>query len=229
MSREQDAADRLLAKAPCFGALGAEARAGLSAAPRVRLRKDEVLFSAGDDAECVYLVLEGEIALEIDGAAGKSVCVATVAKGGVFGELGALDGKPRSVAARAAEPALLLSIKATAFRALIRTHPDFALAVATELAGKLRRTNLQVTGLTFHSLRARVAGSLEALAAVNGHDAPSLIITQTELAARLAASREKVNGHLQVMQNAGAIRLGRGRIDIVDRRGLQRFADQGFD
>lgn len=229
MSKEFDDAARLLARAPLFSALSAQAVAELSTSPRVRLARDEMLFAAGDPAHAIYLVIDGEVALEIDGADGKSVCVAMVATGGVFGELGALDGQPRSVGARAAQPTNLLSIRASAFLTLIRTNPDFALAVAAELAGKLRRTNAQITGLTFHSLRSRVAGLLDALAAAHPAETPSLAITQTELAARIAASREKVNGHLQAMQTAGAIRLGRGRIDVIDRRGLRRFSDQPFD
>jgi CRP/FNR family transcriptional regulator, cyclic AMP receptor protein len=229
MSKEQEAAERLLARALLFSALPPGARASLATSPRVKLARDEALFSAGDPAHSVYLVLDGEIALEIDGAEGKCVCVAIVGAGGVFGELGALDGQPRSVGARAAQATTLLSIRAAAFLALIRGNPEFALAIAAELAGKLRRTNAQISGLTFHSLRSRVAGLLDALAAAQEVEHPSLPITQTELAARLAASREKVNGHLQVMQSAGAIRLGRARIDIVDRRCLQRFSDQGFD
>ncbi|MFN3960290.1 MAG: Crp/Fnr family transcriptional regulator [Parvularculaceae bacterium] len=215
--------------AALFSSLPSSARADLAASPRVILAKDEILFAAGDPASAVYLVLGGEVAMEIDGADGKSVCVAAVGAGGVFGELGALDGQPRSVGARATAPTTLLSIKASAFLALIRSHPEFALAIASELAGKLRRTNAQITGLTFHSLRNRVAGLLDALAAGQDGDRPSLQITQTELAARIAASREKVNGHLQAMQAAGAIRLGRGRIDVINRRSLQRFSGQTFD
>jgi len=229
MTKDVDAAERLLADAPLFGALPSSARADLAASPRVTLAKDEILFAAGDPASAVYLVLGGEVALEIDGADGKSVCVAVVGAGGAFGELGALDGQPRSVGARATAQTTLLSIKASAFLAHIRSHPEFALAIASELAGKLRRTNAQLTGLTFHSLRSRVAGLLDALAAAHPAETPSLAITQTELAARIAASREKVNVHLQAMQSAGAIRLGRGRIDVIDRRGLRRFCDQPID
>lgn len=189
------------------------------------LGRDEILFSAGDRAEALYVIISGEIALEIDGADGKSICVSSLKSGGVFGELSILDGKPRSVGARAAAPATLLSIKAASFLALIRAHPDFAIAILKDLAGKVRSTNGHVSGLSFLSLRSRLAGLIVSLADTEANAAPSLAMTQHELAGRLGASREKVNGHLQAMQTAGAIRLARGQIEILNRAALRRFSE----
>ncbi len=228
-SNEHDGVTRVLAAMAPFSVLPEETRAVLSHSPRVTLDREEILFSAGDRAEAVYVVLSGEIALEIDGADGKSVCVSSLGSGGVFGELAILDGKPRSVAARAAVRSVLLSIKSTTFLSLVRTQPDFALAIIRDLAGKVRRTNSQVSGLSFLTLRGRLAGLLSSLLDLNSNSPPSLDMTQSELAARLGASREKVNGHLQAIQAAGAIRLTRGRIDILDRRTLRSFADTAGD
>lgn len=225
MTTDTVAIGRLLAAAAPFSALPPEARVSLSLAPRVTLARDEILFSAGDKAEALYIVLGGEIALEIDGADGKSICVSSVKTGGVFGELAILDGKPRSVGARAAAPATLLSIKAASFLALLRAHPDFSLALLRDLAAKVRSTNGQVSGLSFQSLRSRVAGLIVSLADDSAVTAPSLAMTQHELAGRLGASREKVNGHLQAMQSAGAIKLARGQIEILNRAALRRFSE----
>lgn len=225
MTTDTVAIGRLLAAAAPFSALPSEARVSLSLAPRVTLARDEILFSAGDNAEALYIVLGGEIALEIDGADGKSICVSSVKTGGVFGELAILDGKPRSVGARAAAPSTLLSIKAASFLALLRAYPDFSLALLRDLAAKVRSTNGQVSGLSFQSLRSRVAGLIVSLADDSAVTAPSLAMTQHELAGRLGASREKVNGHLQAMQSAGAIKLARGQIEILNRAALRRFSE----
>lgn len=224
-STEQESVNRLLSATPPFSALPLEARLALSLSPKVVLDREETLFSAGDPAAAVYVVLSGEIVLEIDGSDGKSICVSALGPGGVFGELAVLDGNPRSVGARANARSVLLSVRASAFMALVREHPGFAMAIIRDLAGKVRRTNGQVSGLSFTTLRGRVAGLISSLADAQPHPAASLVMTQSELAARLGASREKVNGHLQAMQAAGAIRLARGRIDIVDRRALGRFTN----
>ncbi len=224
-STETNSHDCLLAASAPFSALPADVLGTLSRSPRVTLGAGEMLFSAGDDAGAAYVVLTGEIALEIDGADGKSICVSSLGPGGVFGELAILDGEKRSVGARATARTTLLSVKAATFLALVRAHPDFAMAIIRDLAGKVRRTNGQVSGLSFLTLRGRVAGLISSLVDAHPDTAPSLSMTQGELAARLGASREKVNGHLQALQAAGAIRLARGRIDIRDRRALSRFVD----
>lgn len=212
-----------LSQSKPFGLLPAAEIERLAGSPRVRLGRDEVLFEAGATAEAVYLVLSGELSLEIIDIDGKSIAVSCIRAGAVTGELAVLDGKPRSVAARAAEEAVLLSIPASSFLTLVRTYPDFALEIIRDLASKVRATNEKVSGLTFHTLRARVAALLADLADAHGADACVLHITQAEIAGRLAASREKVNGHLQAIQSGGAIRLSRGRVEIKSRAALRRL------
>jgi len=218
-----ESAERLLAKTTPFSVLPTEERSALAASPRVILDREEILFSAGEPAQALYIVVSGEIVLEIDGLDGKSICVSSLGAGGVFGELAVLDGYPRSVAARATAPSVLMSIKAVQFLALVRSQPDFAMAIIADLAAKLRRTNGQVSGLSFQSLRGRVAGLIATLTDPQVSSTQALKMTQSELAARLGASREKVNGHLQALQTAGAIRLARGRIEILNRNVLGRF------
>lgn len=218
-----ESAERLLARTTPFSALPTEERRALASSPRVFLDRDEIVFAAGEPAQALYVVISGEIVLEIDGLDGKSICVSSLGAGGVFGELAVLDGYPRSVAARATAPSALLSIKAAQFLALVRSQPDFAMAIIADLAAKLRRTNGQVSGLSFQSLRGRVASLIATLTDPQVSSTQALKITQSELAARLGASREKVNGHLQALQSAGAIRLARGRIEILNRNALGRF------
>ncbi|NJO24464.1 MAG: winged helix-turn-helix domain-containing protein [Sphingomonadales bacterium] len=57
-----------------------------------------------------------------------------------------------------------------------------------------------------------------------GTKKPLLRITQNEIAGRLGASREKVNGHLQAMKDVGAISLARGRITIDDLEMLKEMS-----
>jgi CRP-like cAMP-binding protein len=210
-----------------FRRLSAAEIGSLAQSPRVKLKKGEELFSAGSEASAVYIVLSGEVSLEITDAEGRSISVASHGAGGVFGELAVLDGLSRSVGARAASEAELLSISSARFLALVRGNPDFALDIIRDLAAKVRRTNDTVSGLTFLNLKARVAGLLAELSATNGDARSGIAITQADLAARLGASREKVNAHLQTIQDEGAIRLGRGRIFIVDRDALLEIGADG--
>jgi CRP-like cAMP-binding protein len=224
MSADTQHAAALLSRSTLFGALSRAEIERLAASPRVRVKKGEELFAAGAPANAVYLILSGEVSLEIADADGRSISVSTARAGDVMGELAVLDGKPRSVAARASADAVLLSLSAPAFLTLVRAHPDFAMAIIRDLAAKVRRTNGQVSGLTFQTLKARIALFLIDLADSQGAEKPVLKITQNEIAGRLGASREKVNGHLQAMKDVGAISLARGRITVDDLETLKEMS-----
>lgn len=217
----------LIARTRLFGRLPATEIARLAQSPRLRLKKSEELFAAGSEANAVYIVLSGEVTLEITDREGRSISVASRRAGDVFGELAVLDGLKRSVGARAASEAELLSVAAARFLGLVRADPDFALEIVRDLAGKVRQTNETVSGLTFLNLKARVAGLLAGLAETRGGGQSDVAITQADLAARLGASREKVNAHLQTIQEEGAIRLARGRIMIADLDGLRKISRDG--
>jgi CRP/FNR family transcriptional regulator len=56
---------------------------------------------------------------------------------------------------------------------------------------------------------------------------PRLVSTHQMLADDLGTSREVVSRILETFQRAGMIRLGRKRIEIVDRKALDRFQREG--
>ena len=213
-----------LKSARLLSSLRPEILAALASAPKVRLEKGEELFAAGAAAKAVYVVLSGEIRLVIDDPDGRSINVESERPGGIFGELGVLDGKPRSVAARAGEETVVLSIAANQFLRIIRTEPDFALEIIRYLARKVRRTNETLSGVKFLNLKARIAIAIAGLERQTDAGDGDIAITQGELATRIGASREKVNAHLRAMHRAGVIRLARGRIAVLDRKALQIIA-----
>ncbi|NWG71249.1 MAG: Crp/Fnr family transcriptional regulator [Parvularculaceae bacterium] len=191
---------------------------------RVALERGELLFSKGDPADGVYLLVAGEIAIEASAPSGQSVCFASLRPGAVFGELAALDGAARSADARARTRADLIKVAVAAFRQAVAENPAFATAVIRDLIGKLRRTDSQIEIISFRSLQARLAQLLLDLSS-QGQD--SIAATQAELGEMLSATREKVNGHLQTLQASYAISIRRGAIDIRDRKILTAFADAG--
>ena len=130
-----------------------------------------------------------------------------------------LDGRDRSANIRTLEPASLLLINKARFRGLLTENPDFANEVILDLVQRLRRADDQIEAIMFFPLKRRLAELLLDLFEARG---PELKITQADLANRLTATREKVNVNLQVLQEAGAIKLGRGRVILLDAQALAR-------
>ncbi|MBM3566650.1 MAG: cyclic nucleotide-binding domain-containing protein, partial [Alphaproteobacteria bacterium] len=60
----------------------------------------EMVFKEGDDATSAYLIQDGEVEI-FRNAGGQETVLTTIGKGAIFGEMGLVDSKPRSAAARA--------------------------------------------------------------------------------------------------------------------------------
>jgi len=181
---------------------------------------DTIVIYRGDSAENVFLILEGSVAVESMSSHGKSISISSLGAGEVFGEMAVLDGRDRSANIRTLEPASLLLISKARFRVLLNENPEFAYEVILDLVQRLRQADDQIESIMFLTLKRRLANLLLDLFRAQG---PELRITQADLANRLTATREKVNVNLQVLREAGAIKLGRGRVTLLDEAILARI------
>ena len=93
-------------------------------------------FSAGDEGDAMYVVLNGEVEIVIN-----DKIVETVRSGGIFGEMALIDNSPRSASARAKTPVEVATIDQTHFIALLATHPFFSIEVMNVMADRLRLLN----------------------------------------------------------------------------------------
>ena len=90
-------------------------------------------------------------------AAAKRLMVEVFRAGDVFGEIGALDGAPRSADAVAIGEVRLARIPAAAFLAVAGSEPALGLALARMLSSRLRRTFGLLQDATFAPLEVRLA------------------------------------------------------------------------
>lgn len=75
-----------------------------------RYRKDEYLFREGEEGDALYIVLEGQIRISKDTAAGEEA-LAILDRGDYFGEMAMIDRQPRSADAKAhSDEAVVLKI-----------------------------------------------------------------------------------------------------------------------
>ena len=103
----------------------------------VDLEAGTYLIREGDEADALYVVLEGE--LDVTKRAGRSeIPVARVGPGSLQGELAALEGGRRLASVTAATAAEVLRIPIGAIRQLLAAGPDVALAVIRTAVSRLR-------------------------------------------------------------------------------------------
>ncbi len=100
----------------------------------------ETIFKAGDTAEHLYVVKEGQVEIRV----GNST-VEIVGPGGIFGEMAMIDGSARSADAIAAEDAVVFPIDKIRFDYLTTETPFFARTVMNVLVERLRAANSSCT------------------------------------------------------------------------------------
>ena len=98
-----------------------------------------VVFSEGEEGDCMYVVLEGAVALTVNGTE-----VHLVAQGEIFGEMALIDEKVRSATATAECDTKLAVVDTKRFDFMVQNTPKFARHVMRILADRVRGTNQQL-------------------------------------------------------------------------------------
>jgi CRP-like cAMP-binding protein len=215
---------------PWFAGLpSVDRRALLAGCERLRLAPGEMLFRQGDAVPAgtgaFYGVVSGGIKASSLREDGKEAILAVLEAGNWFGEISLIDRQPRTHDATALGEAEVLALPRAAFDRLMK-RPAFALAVCRMLAGRVRSLYGMVEDATLRSTRARVARRLLLLArgdATQAREArPVVPVSQEALAMMLGLSRQTLSKELQGLQQAGAVQLGYGRIEIASAARLER-------
>jgi CRP/FNR family cyclic AMP-dependent transcriptional regulator len=199
-----------------FSALDAEALARVAGrASTVQLDRNDTLFNEGDEADDLYVVLTGRVAIAKRSPDGRESLVALMEPGDMFGEMPLFTDEPRSASVRALERSEVARVPFDAVRAELEARPGLLWEVVAMFAARLRAAGDALADAMLLDVVGRTAKRLLELS--RNADEFILPITQEELAGLVGASRERVNKSISAF-----IRLG--WIDQVDRhyRILQR-------
>jgi CRP/FNR family cyclic AMP-dependent transcriptional regulator len=119
---------------------GALARKFAEQAEVQELSSGQTLLKQNAADQDVYLIIEGEVSIEINGKQ-----VATSGPGDPIGEMAVLDPYgARSASVIATTDIVVARIKYSRFEALAKEYPQIWRAVAQELARRLRRANARL-------------------------------------------------------------------------------------
>lgn len=101
---------------------------------------DELLIREGEEGDRFFIIVQGTVGVFKDG-----VSLATLERGGHFGEMALVSQAPRSATVRAASPTSLLVIGREEFFGLLESEPPLAikvlLAFVSVLSGRLSETS----------------------------------------------------------------------------------------
>ena len=205
-----------LAKNAVFAVLSAQRRKALAqTGAAIQLTKGERLFSRGDAADAAYAIISGEVEVTITGPDGRDVFIARLNAGTVVGEMGVLDGVPRSADARATRKTELWRIEARLVHDALTQEPGSALALLGVFARRIRDTDALVERNSSMDLGKRLARLLLEEGA-NG----KIIYNQSDLAHLVGATREAVNRKLSRWRKSNWVELNHTGLHILDRHAL---------
>ena len=106
----------------------------------VRYRQGEVILREGAPGSEMFFIEAGRV--RVDRASGaKTVAIAELAAGDLFGEMALLTGNPRSATVAALTNVDLWALSQSDFDDLVTTYPNLALALSRLLSERLRSTD----------------------------------------------------------------------------------------
>ena len=208
-----------MARNPVFAVLSEARRHQLiDGGSPMRVEPGAALFRVGDQAEAMYVVLTGEVEVAVPGEDGRDVFLASIGPGSLVGEMGVLDGGPRSADVRASSRAELWRISRRAVMDILREEPSSGLALLAMMAQRLRMADARLQERALLDLGGRLARLLlESQGAV-------IALSQGEMARLIGASRERVNRKLAAWRSEGWIDVGAYGVKLLNRQALAAAA-----
>jgi CRP/FNR family transcriptional regulator len=194
------------------------------AVPR-RFEPGEVVFREGDASDTCYIVRDGRARATHEHGDGRTITLATFGPGDIFGELAMFEDERRSATVEAIAPTSVVAVLGPDMRALMREHPEIATRLVIALGRRLREANERLSRQSFQTVQSRVATVLSELVAQTGSGSGEVLVTatQADLAQLAGSSRESASRFLAVLERAGVISQGRGRLVVHDPDALKQY------
>lgn len=178
----------------------------------------ESILVEGDPCEGLFSLISGSVKLYKMSPAVQEWILTTFEKGMLLNEVPVFDGRRNPINMEAIEECSLLLIPQNEINRAIQRHPEQCQIIIARLAENLCHMLDLIEELAFMQIPNRLARLLLRLPDPNAY-------TQEQLAARLGTVREVVSRALHELEENGAVRCQRRKIDILDRALLERWAN----
>ena len=197
------------------------------------------VFSAGnviverdEQDQSVYFILYGRVHVLNYSSAGRIVTYSSVVEGGMFGEMAAIDGLPRSAWVCSVNDCMVIKISKEIFLSHLQNNPTFSMAVMRKLSKNLRELDERLVNVLSMRAEQRVCVEIISMAKPTSVEAGFYCVempTHSNFANLVGLSRETVSRVLSRLRSDGLVKISGNVLDILDRKGLENRAfDQSF-
>lgn len=206
--------------------------------PHVRERsyaRGQIVWIEGDPAQELVVVAEGQLKAHRVSRDGREVILGVFTGAAVTGEVGLFHPLGvRWLNLSAMTAARCLVLRRAPLLGFLSRHPAAMQRMLEQLSITAMQAAYAFSGVAFDDINRRVAGLIVSLAREHGEPTPEGIrirprLSQGELAAYVAASRENVNRALSGLATRGVVSHRGGHFHVHDLAALEAAARAGGD
>ncbi|GJL78779.1 MAG: hypothetical protein NPINA01_17680 [Nitrospinaceae bacterium] len=103
-------------------------------------KKGDEIIHEGMASDCAFIIEAGSVEVSKSDPDGQRKVMATLKENDIFGEMGLIDGLPRSCSVVALEPCTITKLTQEAFDSLADHNPQALMPILKILAQRLRST-----------------------------------------------------------------------------------------
>jgi len=211
----------ILDEVPLVADLPGEARAALALRCTLRTyRPAQEIISKENDARDVYFITSGAGRVVNWSAGGREVSFEEIPAGGMFGELAAIDGAPRSATVIALEPTEVCVIDGASFMAAVLSNPETSRRLMERLTAIIRRSTGRIFDLSVYGANIRIYADLQRLSKPAAAGSNSAVISpipvHSDIAARVSTTRETVARVLGDLSRREIVIREKDRLIVTD-------------
>lgn len=184
--------------------------------------KNDLVYSAGEIDEKLYIVHVGKIKISRVSVDGKEQVIRILGPGEFMGELSLFSSNPMSDYAVAIEKTSICIIEGHNLKRYIEKHPEIAFKIIEELSKRLEIVEELVEGINLHSVEWRLAQVL--LKRADKYNVVHLNTTKGYFASQMGMSQETLSRKLSLFQEKKWIKLVTPKkIAILNKRALEEI------
>jgi CRP/FNR family cyclic AMP-dependent transcriptional regulator len=114
--------------------------------------KGQTVIHEMDKSNALYILVQGKAKVVLHPSEGEEIAIETLGAGDFFGEMGLLDGKPRSADVVCTEFCRMLRLDRNDFYAVVKRNPSILESLVIELCERLRRANDRIKGVSISGM-----------------------------------------------------------------------------
>lgn len=189
----------------------------------------QIIDKEGHSSE-IYFIVSGSVRIVNYSFSGRGIILDELLEGRYFGELSAIDGKPRSARVVSIGESIIATMSRTQFLKTLETHPKMALEVMAGLANMVRTSTQRIMDLSTLGANNRVHADLLRLVGEIDAGAEEAVIDpmpiHNDIASRVSTTRETVARVMNDLARRGIVEKAGNKLMIKNIQRLQEMVEE---